>query len=99
MSDTYPEFVLTVRDGPWEGTFDEWRERNSESQRVSLLRERVAALEAMRPHWAMGYSDDSIAAQCSSASLSQLWALLGADDQTQAVQAIISMQRQLGMPR
>lgn len=86
--DTGPHFQITVKDGDWTGTWEEWRERNSESQRVRLLRERVAALEAMRPQWAMGYSDDSIAAQCSTASLTQLWTLLGVDNQTQAVQAI-----------
>jgi len=55
---------------------------------VDRLREAEArneALEAMRPHWAMGYSSDGIAAQVSAAALNQLWSLLGVNNQTAAV--------------
>lgn len=44
-----------------------------------------AALESFRPHWAQGYTDDSMAAQAATTALSQLWELLYAKDQTQAV--------------
>lgn len=44
-----------------------------------------AELEALRPHWAQGYTSDSIAAQCSFMALSELWFLLGTKDQTSAV--------------
>lgn len=46
---------------------------------------RIAELEALRPHWAQGHSDDSIAAQASTAALSELWQILGVDNQTSAV--------------
>lgn len=47
-----------------------------------------AAYEAMRPHWAMGYTSDSLAAQGSTAALSQLWQMLAASSQTEAVQTL-----------
>lgn len=49
---------------------------------------RLATLEAMRPHWAQGYTSDSTAAQASTAALSQLWGLLGVTSQTEAVAAL-----------
>ena len=48
----------------------------------------IETLEALRPHWAQGYSDDSVAAQATTAALSQLWKLLGVDNQTAAVQRL-----------
>lgn len=48
----------------------------------------LAAVETQRPHWAKGYTDDSVAAQCATAALSQLWKLIGATNQTQAVLAL-----------
>lgn len=53
------------------------------------LRERVNALEQMRPHWAKGYSNDSVAAQVTSAALARLWELLGVTSQTDAVATLI----------
>jgi hypothetical protein len=41
-------------------------------------------LEMLRPVWAQGWTTDSIAAQCSSAALTQLWGLLGVVNQTEA---------------
>lgn len=52
------------------------------------LRDQIAALEEMRPHWAQGYTSDGVAAQTTSAALSQLWKLIGAKDQTEAVQIL-----------
>jgi len=57
-------------------------------ERVAELEGMVGVLEANRPHWAMGYSKDSIAAQCATSALSELWGLLGVTDQTSAVAAI-----------
>lgn len=54
-------------------------------QRIETLENQVKMYEAMRPQWMMGYTSDSIAAQTSSAALSQLWNMLGADNQTTAV--------------
>jgi len=48
----------------------------------------LAAVETQRPHWAKGYTDDSVAAQCAAAALSTLWSLLGVTNQTQAVLAL-----------
>lgn len=49
---------------------------------------RVGALESLRPHWAQGYTSDSVAAQASTAALSQLWGMLKVESQTDAVQAL-----------
>lgn len=48
----------------------------------------IAALESLRPHWAQGYSSDSVAAQASTAALSQLWDMLKVKSQTDAVQCL-----------
>ena len=45
----------------------------------------VNALESLRPHWAQGYSSDSIAAQASTEALVGIWKILGVNDQTSAV--------------
>lgn len=55
---------------------------------VDALHTQVERLEALRPHWAQGHSDDSIAAQHATNALNQLWSLLGAKNQTQAVQEL-----------
>lgn len=52
------------------------------------LQQRVEVLEAARPHWAMGYSSDSIAAQSTAAALSEIWRELGVSNQTQAMQRL-----------
>ncbi|PRA46677.1 hypothetical protein [Brucella pituitosa] len=48
----------------------------------------ISYLESMRPHWAQGYSSDSIAAQAATASLSKLWQILGVNNQTEAVKKL-----------
>lgn len=47
-----------------------------------------ALLEQMRPVWAQGYTSDSEAAQASSNALSELWGLLGVDNQTAAMEKL-----------
>ena len=42
-------------------------------------------LENLRPVWAQGWTDDSMAAQSSGNALAELWKLLGVDSQTAAV--------------
>lgn len=78
-------------------TFDEEdaeravEELSGEPQLVDRLREALAkieALESMRPHWAQGYSSDGIAAQVTAGALSQIWKLLGVDNQTAAMQKL-----------
>ena len=58
---------------------------------IGMVRDKdrsVAALESLRPHWAQGYSSDSLAAQSSSAALSQIWTELGVDNQTDAMEVL-----------
>ncbi len=45
----------------------------------------VDTLESLRPHWAQGYSSDSMAAQASTEALVGIWKILGVSDQTSAV--------------
>lgn len=56
--------------------------------RIDKLEDELEGLESLRPHWAQGFTEDSVAAQSSQAALSQLWELIGAKDQTQAVQIL-----------
>jgi len=49
---------------------------------------KIEDYEAMRPHWAKGYSSDSIAAQSATSALSTLWKMLGVPHQTAAVQRL-----------
>jgi hypothetical protein len=55
---------------------------------VNEARAQVAAIEQLRPQWAQGYTSDSMAAQASTAALSQVWTLLGVDNQTDAMQKL-----------
>lgn len=66
-----------------------WKEvtQGGDPERAELER-KVAALERLRPVWAMGYTSDSIAAQTTTAALTQLWGMLGAKDQTDAVRIL-----------
>lgn len=45
-------------------------------------------LEQLRPFWAQGYTSDSEAAQASANALTELWKLLGVNNQTHAVIAL-----------
>ena len=62
-----------------------------ETDRLAIAEARVATLEKLRPHWAQGYSSDSIAAQASTAALVHLFLLIGAKDQTDAVQKLTAL--------
>lgn len=62
------------------------------------LLDRITNLEELRPEWAQGYSSDSIAAQTSFAALHELWKILGAKNQTEAVKILGSVKDQLGEP-
>jgi hypothetical protein len=44
-----------------------------------------ATLEAMRPHWAQGYTSDSMAAQAKTTALSEIWEFLNVKNQTAAM--------------
>ena len=53
-------------------------------ERLAAKQSREAS-EALRPVWAQGWTSDSSAAQASAAALSELWQLLGAENQTAAM--------------
>lgn len=54
-------------------------------EQIGELQSTIKVLEAARPHWAQGYTSESVAAQSLQVALSELWELLGAEDQTEAV--------------
>ena len=58
---------------------------------LEIWKKRVDTLEGLRPFWAKGFSDDSIAAQMSCAALSQIFRLLGVVTQTDAVKKIATL--------
>lgn len=63
-------------------------EKQALEQEILRLRGDIATLEKLRPHWAQGYSDDSMAAQAATGALSEIYDLLGVKDQTAAVAAL-----------
>lgn len=76
----------------------EVRELSPRSQATAIIAAKnseITALENLRPHWAKGYSSDSVAAQTVTAALSQLWGILGAANQTEAVQYATALQAKL----
>jgi len=54
-------------------------------QKIEALETTIIVLESARPHWAQGFTSDSMAAQGFSSALTALWKLLEADNQTDAV--------------
>ena len=67
-------------------------ELEAEQDRLSS---KVDTLELLRPHWAQGYSSDSVAAQASTAALVAFWEILGVSDQTSAINALKALTDQL----
>lgn len=63
------------------------RIRSLEAQ-LAQERERVEALESLRPQWALGFTNDSMAAQAWMCAVSSLWSMLGVHNQTDAVQRL-----------
>ena len=59
--------------------------------KLARAERRNDALEQLRPVWAQGWTKDSMAAQASANALSQLWKMLGVQDQTQAVAALTAL--------
>ena len=59
--------------------------------KLARAERRNDALEQLRPVWAQGWTKDSMAAQASGNALSQLWKMLGVQDQTQAVAALTAL--------
>lgn len=54
----------------------------------SELKQTNQYVEEMRPHWAQGYSDDSMAAQASTSALAEVWSALGVNNQTDCMQKL-----------
>lgn len=52
------------------------------------LQQSIEVLEGFRPHWAKGYTDDSVAAQTYMTATMGMWEALGVGNQTEAIQAI-----------
>jgi hypothetical protein len=50
----------------------------------------------LRPVWAQGFTSDSQAAQANGNALSELWAELGVQNQTDAMQALYDLQERAG---
>jgi hypothetical protein len=61
---------------------------DQKDREIFELKRSNEALESLRPHWAKGYSSDSVAAQTSAAALSQIWRILEVDNQTAAIQKL-----------
>ena len=59
------------------------RDAATDAERKML--ENATTYERLRPHWAKGYTSDSMAAQASTSALSELWTILEVDNQTAAV--------------
>jgi hypothetical protein len=55
------------------------------AETVAALQAQIDRLERLRPHWAKGYTSDSVAAQSTITALNQIWSILGVDDQTAAM--------------
>lgn len=61
-----------------------------EEQRNKLA-EQVAYFAELRPHWAKGFTSDSVAAQTYLTSTLAMWQLLEATTQTEAISKLISL--------
>lgn len=55
------------------------------------LRTKLEASESMRPQWAKGYTDDSMAAQSKAVALQQIWNHLGVTHQTDCMMKLKSI--------
>jgi hypothetical protein len=58
------------------------------SNEIAELKEKIAALEKLRPVWAQGHTSDSVAAQVSSGALASIWSVLGVSNQTDCMAAL-----------
>lgn len=58
------------------------------NDKVKVYKDKIEYLEKQRPHWAKGYTSDSIAAQTTTIALQEIWDLLSVDNQTDAIQQL-----------
>jgi len=65
-------------------------------QRCNGYEVKLAELEAMRPHWAQGHTTDSLVALSATNALSELWQIMGVDNQTDAVARLKRWGRECG---
>lgn len=61
------------------------QEPNPLKAELDEAKARIEHLESLRPHWAQGYSTDSIAAQTATSALVSIWKMLGVENQTSAM--------------
>ena len=66
-----------------------------QADKIAELEKQNEALEQLRPYWAKGFSNDSVAAQCTVSAMSELHKLLGVNNQTDAVIKIKQQQKRL----
>ncbi|AEY69724.1 hypothetical protein V19_55 [Brucella phage V_19] len=64
------------------------------NSKIRELESSIESLQSMRPHWAKGYTSDSMAAQGQTAALSQIWSYLGVDNQTDAMQKLRELNKE-----
>lgn len=91
---------LRARDAEWQAMCDRWQQQADEMGQGRVMRENdqiirstiyaeaaetITALERLRPHWAKGFTSDSIAAQSTISALNAIWSMLGVDNQTAAM--------------
>lgn len=79
---------------------------NKRPTSISLMRSRIEKLErqleterSMRPQWAQGFTSDSMAAQSTSTAMHQLWKMLGASNQTEAIMKLATLQAEAAKTR
>ena len=77
------------------------KEAGKRDHEMEELRERAAlaerTLQVLRPVWAQGWTSDGVAAQASANALSELWAELGVQNQTDALSAMRELQERNGL--
>lgn len=80
------QFLQEAQDG-WEPSPGQYATASPlySADTIADLQAKIDALERLRPHWAKGFTSDSIAAQTTITALNQIWSMLGVDNQTAAM--------------
>ena len=84
--DRYDEARISVHRNLLEPVLELMQASNARveaAERKALRAE--ATLEALRPVWAQGWTEDGIAAQASASALGEMWRLLDVSNQTDAM--------------
>ena len=62
-------------------------------------RRQIEGLQTLRPVWAQGYTDDSVAAQATASAMAGMWEHLGVTNQTDAMEKLAERDAQLAEER